>query len=266
MKSLNTPYFAFFKMTFKQNTVYRVEWLFGILSSVLQIFVSVAIWKTLYGSRDAVNGINFSVIVTNFIISLGLSEIFSTNDFTIQQKINDGSIANELLKPIDYRKILLAQTLAQIVFKFLSNFLPTLIITSIIFGILPPVSLQNFLIYLVSMFLGFCVLWSISLIIQMTAFWIINVWSISTIKNVFVKVLAGTMLPLYFMPEPVLKIIAFTPFDSIYHIPLQIYLGTVDYYTILFSMLKQIVWIAILYSVSLYMWHRGSKKLVIQGG
>lgn len=260
-----TPYLAYFRMTFRQNTAYRVEWLFGILDSVIQIFISIAIWKALYGTRDAVNGVGFSVIATNFIISLGLSNIFSTNDFAIQQKINDGSIANELLKPVDYRKILLAQTLAEIAFRFLSNFLPTFLITSLVFGILPPAGIVNFLLYLVSMFLGFCVLWSLSLIIQMTAFWIMNVWSISTIKNVFVKVLAGAALPLYFMPEPVMKVIRFTPFDSIYHIPLQIYLGNATGEEIVTCIVKQIVWIALLYSISVLMWYRGSKKIVIQG-
>lgn len=261
-----TPYIAYFKMCFKQNTVYRIEWLLGILNSVIQIFISVAIWKALYGSRVEVNGIEFSIVVTNFIISLGLSNIFTTNDFAIQSKIMNGSIANELLKPIDFRKLLLAQTLAGITFKFLSNFLPTLIITAIVFGMVPPVSVVNFLLYLVSMLLGFCVLWCLSLIIQMTAFWIINVWSIATIKNVFVTVFTGAVLPLYFMPEPIMRIINFTPFDSVYFIPLQIYLGNVSYYELGLFFLKQIVWIAILYSISVLMWHRGSKKIIIQGG
>lgn len=262
----STPYLAYFKMSFKQHTAYRAEWFFGILNSVIQIFISVAIWKALYANREAVNGVEFSVIVTNFIISLGLSNIFSTNDFAIQQKINDGSIANELLKPIDFRKILLAQTLADIAFKFISNFVPTFLITALVFGILPPAGIVQFLFYLLSMFLGFCVLWSISLIIQMTAFWIINVWSISTIKNVFVKVLAGAALPLYFMPEPVMKVIRLTPFDSIYHIPLQIYLGNAGYAEIGYCLIKQIIWIVILYSISIFMWHCGNKKVVIQGG
>lgn len=153
-----------------------------------------------------------------------------------------------------------------IAFNFISNFIPTLIITSLIYGILPPAGVVNFVLYLVSMLLGFCVLWSLSLIIQMTAFWIINVWSISTIKNVIVKILAGAMLPLYFMPEPLLKIIRFTPFDSIYHIPLQIYLGNAEPLQISMCIAKQIVWIAILYSISLFMWNCGKKKIVIQGG
>jgi ABC-2 type transport system permease protein len=266
MRSLYTPYLAYFKLSFKQNTAYRIEWLLGILNSVIQIFISIAIWRALYGNVDIVNGIPFPVVTTNFIISLGLSNVFTTDDFYIQYKINNGSIAHELLKPVDFRRILLAQTLGNLLFKLVSNFLPSLIITSLVFGILPPAGFIEFLLYVVSILLGFCVLWTISLIIQMTSFWIINVWSVSTVKNVIIRILSGAALPLFFMPASIMNIIRFTPFDSIYHIPLQIYLGSVNYTDIGLCIVKQIVWILILYALSALMWNRGSKKIVVQGG
>lgn len=261
-----TPYFSYFKYTLKENLSYRIEWILGLLDTLIQIFISIAVWKALYARENLVAGVDFSIIVTNFIISLGLSNIFNTNDFSIQRKIKDGSIATDLLKPIDYRKILLAQTLGEIFFKLLINFLPSLIITASIFGLLAPAGIINFVIYLFSLFLGFCLLWCLSLIIQMSAFWITNVWSLSTIKNVFVKVLSGAALPLYFMPAFAMKFIKYTPFDSIYHIPLQIYLGKISYQVVLLSMTKQLVWILILYGISIVMWHFGNKKITIQGG
>jgi len=261
-----TPYLAYFKISFKQNTVYRIEWVLGIVNTCVQIFILIAIWKALYSGQRAMNGIDFSVIATNFIISLGLSNVFYTNDFAIQRKLNDGSIANELLKPIDFRKILLANNLGEIVFKFFSNFIPSLIITSLAIGILPPAGILALFFYAISMVLGFAVLWSISLIVQMTAFWIINVWSVSTIKDVFIRVLSGIALPLWFMPKPLLKIIEYTPFDSIYHIPMQIYLGQLGLAEIGSSMMKQIIWVAVLYGISVFMWHRGKEKIIMQGG
>jgi ABC-2 type transport system permease protein len=114
--------------------------------------------------------------------------------------------------------------------------------------------------------MGFMVLWSLNLIIQMTAFWILNVWSVSTIKNVFVRVLSGAALPLWFMPPFIMKIIQFTPFDAIYYIPLQIYLSKIGFTDIAFALAKQIIWFAVFYSASLLMWRAGSKKILIQGG
>ncbi|MBP3450163.1 MAG: ABC-2 family transporter protein [Spirochaetaceae bacterium] len=259
-------YFAYFRITIKQNTIFRTDYLLGILNNIIQIFISITIWKFLYESRNTINGIAFSIVITNFIISLGLSNIFSINDFIIQNKINDGSLVNELLKPIDFKKILLVQTISKITFKFLSNFLPTFLITSLIFKILPPASIINFIIYIVSIMLGFLILWNISLIIQLTAFWIVNVWSISTIKNVLIKIFTGATIPLYFMPTPIIKLIQFTPFDTIYYIPFQIYLGSITFTEILFSIMKQIIWLSILHLITIFMWKKGCKKIIIQGG
>lgn len=259
-------YFAYIKIAFLNKCTYRVECLLGILSTCLQIFISCAIWKVLYGTNQNINDITYSMVVTNFVLSQGLSKAFSVNDFAIQQKINDGTICNEFLKPVDYRISILATNLGEILFNLIAFFLPTVLITSIFIGILPPSGLINFLLFLLSIILGFIILWLISSIVQMSSFWIINVWSISTIKNVIIGVLSGSLLPLWFMPESVLQIIKYTPFDSIYFIPIEIYLETISLYEIMGCYVRQVIWIIILYSLSRIMWKFGKKRLVVQGG
>lgn len=259
-------YFAYIKIAFLNKCTYRVECLLGILSTCLQIFISCAIWKVLYGTNQNINDITYSMVVTNFVLSQGLSKAFSVNDFAIQQKINDGTICNEFLKPVDYIISILATNLGEILFNLIVFFLPTVLITSIFIGILPPSGLINSLLFLLSIILGFIILWLISSIVQMSSFWIINVWSISTIKNVIIGVLSGSLLPLWFMPESVLQIINYTPFDSIYFIPIEIYLGTISLYEIMGCYVRQVIWIIILYSLSRIMWEFGKKRLVVQGG
>lgn len=79
-------YFAYIKIAFLNKCTYRVECLLGILSTCLQIFISCAIWKVLYGTNQNINDITYSMVVTNFVLSQGLSKAFSVNDFAIQQK------------------------------------------------------------------------------------------------------------------------------------------------------------------------------------
>ena len=119
---------------------------------------------------------------------------------------------------------------------------------------------------LVSIAFGYLILWLISFIIQTWSFWLFSVWGIITIKNVFVNILAGTLLPMWFMPPLVRKIIAFTPFQSIYFTPVQIYLGELSGTDILSQMTVQLLWIGILYAIAKLFWQKGVKKLVVQGG
>ena len=93
-----------------------------------------------------------------------------------------------------------------------------------------------------------------------------SVWGIVTIKNVIVNILSGTLLPLWFMPNALKKIIEFTPFESIYFTPVKIYLGELSGREIAISMAIQLVWIVLLWSVANIFWKKGVKKLVVQGG
>lgn len=261
-----STYLAYFRLAFRTNTVYRVEYLLGIVNTCLQIFISCAIWKVLYGKQLEVNGITYAMVVTNFIIAQGLGNAFLLNDFAIQQKLYDGSISTELLKPINLRISLLAGNLGNILFKLLTNFLPSVIITAVFIGILPPVGVVEVILFLISVLLGFAILWSISTIVQMTAFWIMNVWSVSTIKNVIINILAGATLPLWFMPEAIRKFIEYTPFDSIYFVSVKIYLGEISNKEVLISYGKQIIWFVVLYALGAAMWQKGKKRIVVQGG
>ena len=100
----------------------------------------------------------------------------------------------------------------------------------------------------------------------MSAFWFVNVWSITTIKNVFINVLSGSMIPLWFMPGWMSGVLRFTPFSSIYFTPVQIYLGQLNNWEIAEKCAVQLVWIVLIYLVGDMLWRKGQRKLVVQGG
>lgn len=257
---------SYFKISFKSNTIYRVNFFFGILGTCINIFIYCAIWKALYEDNMSVNGITYTMVTTNFILSLAMSSVFSSNDFAIQQKLWDGSISTDMVRPIDLRVSILARDIGEICFKILTHFTISVGIAVFFIGMLPPKNLICFILYIVGMILGFCVLWALSIIVQMSAFWIINVWSISTIKNVVVNILSGIMIPLWFLPDSIKNIISITPFQSIYYIPVNIYLGEITGSEIIYSYLKQIFWFVILFFIGNVMWSAGKKRIFVQGG
>ena len=261
-----TPYYAFARKSFLSKSAYRFEHYMGIFNTVLKIFIFWEIYKALYGGRTEVDGVTMSMVTTNFVLSLCLDAVFTMNDFYLPNRIRNGSIATELLLPISFKGRMLADNMGQTAFKLIFHFIPALIVSVLIVGIKAPASFPMLVMFAVSALLGYGVLWSISFAVQMCAFWLINVWSIVTIKNVFINVLSGSMFPLWFMPEWMEGVLAFTPFSSIYFTPVQIYLGELGYAEIAQKCLIQIVWIVLIYLIGNIMWERGKKKLVVQGG
>jgi ABC-2 type transport system permease protein len=259
-------FFAHLRIAFRTNSAYRLDSLLGLVSTCLQVFISCAIWRTLFGTNSRVSGISFAMVATNFVLAQGLGSAFVFNDFAVRRKLADGSIAMDMLRPVSFRLSLLASNLGDILFTLLTRFAPTVVIACLFIGMVPPASLGAILLFCISTGLGFAVLWALSTVVQMTAFWIINVWSVSTIKNVVVNVFSGAFLPLWFLPKGFAGVVRYTPFDCIYFIPIRIYLGQVVGAEVLHSWAKQVVWFIAIYTLATVLWHRGKTKVFIQGG
>ena len=251
---------------FQNKMTYKLDFFMGIVNTAITIAVYLCIYRALYGNAIEVDGITIQMVATNFVISLGLSSAFEYNEMFLQDKIKDGSISNEFLKPVNFIFRLLSENMGEGCFKIIFHFLPATIFTLLYTSLCPPKSLVHFVVMILSVLMGYLILWLISLIIQTWSFWLFSVWGIITIKNVFVKILSGTMLPMWFMPQALKKIIALTPFESIYFTPVQIYLGELSGMEVLNKMGIQLIWIGILGCIAAFFWKKGVKKLVVQGG
>ncbi len=261
-----TRYLSFAGIKFRSKMAYRFDYVLGILNTLLSFVVYWSIYKALYNGASEVDGVTFSMVTTSFLISLGLSAAFHKNEMFLQDKIKQGTIANELLKPVNFKLRMLFEDMGEGAFHVVFNFLPTVIIACFFAPIQAPSGARDVLLCLVSVILGYVVLWEISFIVQSWSFTLFSVWGLITIKNVMVNILAGAYIPMWFMPDWLRSAIRFTPFDSIYFTPVQLYLGELGGKEIVFHFARQLFWITALWAVGEYFWRSGIKKLVIQGG
>ncbi|MBO6165267.1 MAG: ABC-2 family transporter protein [Eubacterium sp.] len=259
-------YYAYAKKTFLGKSAYRFDHLMGILSTCLQFFIFYEIYRALYGGSDSVDGITMSMVTTNFVLSFGLGAVFTPNDYFLPSRIWDGSISTELLRPMSFKGRMIAENVGEAVFNLIFKFIPILIIALLTTGMSKPAGALNLILFIVSAILGYGVLWTISFAVQMTSFWLINIWSLITIKDVFVNILSGKMIPLWFMPVWMAGVLKYSPFASIYFTPVEIYLGQLSGSEIGYKCLLQIIWIVVIYAVGDFLWNKGQKKLVVQGG
>lgn len=261
-----SPYIAYAKKSFLSRSAYRLDNIMSIISTCMQFFIFWEIYKALYGARTEIDGITMSMVTTNFVLSMGLGAVFTPDDYFLPNKIWDGSIAIEFLRPISFKGRMIAEGVGTSLFNLLFRFAPALLVALFTVGVNPPASFTMAVIFIFSTVLGFGVLWAISFAVQMTSFWLVNIWSLITVKNVLINVLSGSMIPLWFMPEEVSAVLNFMPFSSIYFTPVQIYLGQLSYGEIIFKCAVQLVWIAVIYLLGNILWKKGQKKLTVQGG
>ena len=176
----------------------------------------------------------------------------------------------QLLRPWEYINALLFEDLGAIIGNLLSTGTVLFISAKVLFNMqIPPVG--NMILFLVSAFLGFMLLFLVKILVAMICFWIIEASSLLILINTVINLLSGQFLPTWMMPQWLEKIMNALPFIWIYQKPISVYLGTaaegyivgIDYFQVL---LMQLGWIIGLYILVLGIWRIAVKKLSVQGG
>ncbi|QNU68939.1 ABC-2 family transporter protein [Ruminiclostridium herbifermentans] len=260
------PYLAIAKKSFQNNLAYRADYYAGLINTLILIFVNIAIWKAIYGEDGSYDGVQLKIVLTYIVLGFLMQSFFIMDDYFIQNKITNGLISSDLLKPISFRMLVFSYNLGAAGFKILMNLIPAIFISLLFFEFLPPFSMSMFVFFILSLCLGYLVLYCLNFIVWVTAFWFYQTFSLVTIKDALIAVLSGALIPLWFMPTWLYNFIKMTPFDSIYYIPITIYLGQTPSNEILTVLLKQVLWIALLTVIGHFIWKAATKKLVVQGG
>ena len=81
-----------------------------------------------------------------------------------------------------------------------------------------------------------------------------------------IRLLSGSIIPIWFFPAGVAKVLSCLPFVYIYQLPLSIYIGRGDRVEHLWQMQIQFVWLLVLTGIFFFAQHRITRKVMVQGG
>lgn len=259
-------YVEYMKKAFQNNVVYRMDCFAGIINTIVVIFVNIALWKAIFEEEGTANGLEFRMTATYIVLAFLMQCIFSMDEYFIEQKVQTGLITTDFIKPINFRATVLFYNLGTLCFRILMQLIPATVVSIILFRPLGPFSPQMIVCFLLSMVLGYLVLYNLNFIVWVTSFWFFRTFSLVTIKDALIMVLSGAVIPIWYMPQWLIDFIHMTPFEYIYYIPISLYLGQIPVNEIVTSIVEQLVWIVILYGVGQFLWRAATKKLVVQGG
>ena len=120
--------------------------------------------------------------------------------------------------------------------------------------------------YLLSCIMSFLIYVLFDFCFGMIAFFTTYIFGLLLVKGALLGFLMGQLIPISFFPAVVQRFFDFLPFSSMVYTPVMIYLGKYDSAQLLFVMLRQAVWIVILYVLGSLIWRQVTKRLVVLGG
>ncbi len=259
-------YWEFIKNTFQSELVYRTNTFFMLIGNIIGLLIQISIWRALLLGKPETGIVSFQQMVTYTILSTAIS-LFIGYDllWIIEDKIRSGEIANDLIKPVDLRIMLLSQVVGGMGSTLFIELVPMLTFGILCFGIQLP-TMENGVMFSIATFNGIIINSYICYICGLTGFWWNRVKQFFNLLRVSFRLFSGSFVPLWFFPKALADLAMLLPFRLIYYTPLAIYLGKIPPLEVRWQIINQLLWIAAFFLIERLMWKKAIRKLVIQGG
>ncbi|MGC4106406.1 MAG: ABC-2 family transporter protein [Thermomicrobiales bacterium] len=252
--------------SFRQVLTYRGATLAGLFTNAIFGVIIASTFIGFYGAVDggSVRGWSEQQTLTLMWISQSiLMVMFVWGWWKISRTIQTGAIAMDMLKPVNFIGYWLARDLGRAAAQMIVRFVPTFIIGNLLYNLLAPPSLANGLAFGMSLALGVVVSFGWRFLLNTTSFWLVDHRGINYLALAAMNILSGLLIPLAFLPDPILTVVNLLPLRAIVMIPGQIYLGQIP---IAEGLAIQLFWAVVLLLLGSWVLSRGEKKVVVQGG
>ena len=263
-------YLKYFKTELIMGLQYKVAAISGLCTQFFWGILYCLLYDAFY-SHASIEAISLKELVSYvWLMQAFLSLIYiRVNDTEILENIKNGTVAYELCRPYRiyywwYIRILskkyAAVTLRAIPVIIFAFLLPTPYRLSL------PLSLEAFVLFVISLILGSFVVVGISMIIHSISFFTLESKGITSIVCSIGEILSGFAIPVPLLPIFLINLTKYLPFRLIGDAPFRIYSGNINVIEAKEMILLQIIWIVLLIIIGNLLVNKALKKVCIQGG
>lgn len=246
---------------------YRFEVFAALAARLILILANVFLWSCVYSGQDTISNVSREQMITYSVMSACLSVMFQCGiQGSLNNDVRSGNVALLLMRPYSLLAGYFSEDVGTVIVKTVSVALPILVICSIFLPIQGPASIGVMLLVMVSYLCSFLILWLLSALVSMFAFVTMELGNMGVVKDMIVAILSGSMIPVWFFPAGVERVLMKTPFPYTYQTPLGLYIGKISLREGAGQVLVQLLWVALLGAAVMFVWKKVQKKVLVQGG
>lgn len=253
---------------FRRYATYRQATLAGAFTNTVFGVIKVSI---LFAAADAAGGVvagyDRAELSTYTWVSQGLIAVVWVFAWTpVADRVRSGDVAIDLGRPVHPVAAWLAEDLGRAGQACLVRFTGPLVIGGLLYGLTVPTRIATVPVFVLSTVLAVLVSFGGRLLVSLTAFWLTDVRGLLRLHMFAVNALCGLLVPVHFLPGP-LRVLAYaTPFPSIMQAPVDLVTERYTGAAALGQLGMQAGWAAVLLAACVWVFDRGSRRLVVQGG
>jgi viologen exporter family transport system permease protein len=265
-----SPHWHLFKVGLQNSAAYRTNFLFRALFNLFPLIAALALWRAIFaGGHQTVGGYTLAEMLSYYLIAtlIDMTTTVTEDEWQIAGDIRDGTIAQFLIRPIEYFRYRLCLFAANRVTYTIVASLP---ITAIILCnhryLLAPDDVFDAVAFLVSLVFAALLQFLLAYVTALLAFWILEISTFSFMLLAAQRIAGGEMFPLDLLPAWLGHLIMATPFPYCMFFPASVYMGRTTLSGVAQGLAIQVFWIVALFALTRFVWSRGLRTFTLVGG
>jgi len=268
MRASARVYWRLLAAGFRRRSAYRLAALGGLVANLTFGLLKVAIlFATVRAAGGQLHGYTTASMSTYVWLSQGmLGSINMDGRIDLAQRVRDGQVAVDFLRPVDLQAATLADESGAALFSLVPRGLPSVLLGAATVGIQLPTSPVFYLLGVVSLVLGVVVSVATVYLIAVAGFWIVETRGLQVFYMLASGFLGGLYVPIALFPRWLLIVATATPFPSMMMYPVDVISGLGGARTAAVLVLAQLAWLAGLAAIGQWLTRAGRHRLEVQGG
>ena len=239
----------------------------NIIMQTIIMITSAYFWKALYKDQGSVGGVDAESMLTYIIVSSMLSVLLITYvEKRIEMSVGKGTVATDMMKPVNLFGVYFSEDIGSVLALIFQNMLPIFIIGSLLIKVPAMADVNDLPLFVISVLESFLINWLIAALFGMIAFKTVSIDALIQVKKHLIRLLSGSIIPIWFFPAGVAKVLSSLPFVYIYQLPLSIYIGKGERAEHIAGMQIQFLWLVALTVFFFFAQKKVTQKVMVQGG
>lgn len=261
-------YWSVAAASFRQYSTYRMATAAGVFTNTIFGFIRASIMFAAIGTAGGeLSG--YTALQAATYVWLGQAllapiEAFGTRE--VSQRVHQGDVAIDLLRPTSFLGLYYAQKLGRSSFLLLGRGIPPLVVGAVVTGIALPEEPVSYLLGAVSIALAITVAFLADMMVNLAAFWLLETRGLTMVYNAVMNLLAGFLIPIVWFPDWLLAIARATPFPSMIQTPIDTLSGRIPPSAAISLVTVQAGWVLVLWLGAWLMLRAGVRSVEVQGG
>jgi ABC-2 type transport system permease protein len=252
----------------RRGSRYRAAALGGLVANATFGFLKASILvAAVHASGGEVGGYDAASIIAYTWLSqalLGSVNLSGRSDLATRMK--DGSIAVDLLRPVDLQTATSAQEVGRALFALLPRGVPLVLLGELLGGMRLPLDPVTIGLGLFSVVAGTTLSFLAAYLVAIAGFWSVETRGIQTAYMVVSGFLAGLFIPVTLFPGWLLAVARATPFPCMLQTSIDVLSGHLTGFSAVQAVTVQLTWIAGVLLVGQLITRAGRHRLEVQGG